>query len=100
MLQVITKLDEEDAIVTVCELDLLLDLRCPALALIRPVALPFARAPRVPKLEQVDFLTIFGDLVDRDERVGVTLDDTLFLPTVTASRACCHHYEVSLICQL
>ena len=38
--------------------------------------------------------------MDRDERVSVTLDDTLLLPTVIAGRTCCHHCEVSLISKL
>ena len=64
MLQVITKLDEEDAIVAVRELNLLLDLGCPARTLVRPVALPLARAPRIPHFQQVDFLALRGDLMD------------------------------------
>ena len=64
VLQVITELNEEDAIVTVSEFDLLLDLWCPQLALVRPVALPLARAPRVPQLQQVDFLALASDLMD------------------------------------
>ena len=100
VLQVITKLNEEDAIVTVCEFDLLLDLWCPQLALVRPVALPLARAPRVPQLQQVDFLALASDLMDRDERVSVTLNNTLLLPIVIAGRTCCHHCEVSLIGKL
>ena len=100
VLQVITKLNEEDAIVTICEFDLLLDLWSPQPALVRPVALPFAGAPRVPQLQQVDFLALASDLMDRDERVSVTLHDTLFLPIVIAGRTCCHHCEVSLIGEL
>ena len=66
--KVVTKLDEKDAIVTIYKVDLLFDLGRPTLALVGPVPLPFAGAPRVPQFKQVYLLALLvSNLMDRNQ---------------------------------
>ena len=55
MLQVITELNEEDAIVNVPETNFLLDFVGPVLRVVRPGTSPFAGTPRISQLEELEF---------------------------------------------
>lgn len=64
MLQIVAQFDEEDAIVTIDEANLLLQGVCPGGRLIGPVTCPLALAPWVPQLEQFHLLSLMSELVD------------------------------------
>ena len=100
VLQVVLKFDEEYAVITVYEANLLLESWCPELRLVGPVPLPLSTAPGIPELEQLDFFALMLELVDRYERVGVAGDDSFSVTILTLSMAGGHHRKVPLVSRL
>ena len=97
MFQVILELDEELAVVTIDEVALLLKRWRPERRLIGPVTLPLALTPRIAQPEQLDQFALALDLMNRDERVGMTRDHSFIIAVLTLTSACCHHGELALV---
>ena len=53
--------------------------------------------PRVSQLQELDLLALVVELMDRDERVGMTRDYPTAAFHVFVVVAGCHHSEVSLV---
>lgn len=63
----------EEAVIRIGVTDLLLEFRCPAVGLIRPVALPLKTAPRITHLYERDLPALFViNLLDGNERVRMS----------------------------
>ena len=97
MLQVVLQFYKEYAVITFYEANLLLESRCPELGPVGPITLPLSTAPGIAKLEQLDFLALMLEFVDRDERVCVARDDSLCVTILTLSMTSGHHGKVPLV---
>ena len=80
--EVILNLYEENSVIIVSLADLSRQLWRPKLRIVAPVTLPLKLAPRITHLYKADLLTLYLDLMDRDHRVGMTLNYTINLLVV------------------
>ena len=67
MLEVVFQLDEKLTVITIDEIDLLLQLGRPEARLVGPVTLPLALTPRIAEPEQPHGSTLAFELMNGDE---------------------------------